>query len=384
MPTNLLVFDHMLVIDSYKALYKELIQKHNIDILAICPTYTIINFQNNSKIFSTIKNDERNWILNLSPVIPINPHRIFYNPLNLLKILRKKRWDAIYIVGEPEWFISAEVIILSKLSRKNVKIMVQTSRNIDFTISKFPYRFSNITRKIDFYVRRNCNALVCIGESTKESFNKSPFSFNHNKLYIHPWHIDVDFFKNRMHNKPNIKLTLGFVGRIEDEKGIINFYEAIKFIKEKVRIIIAGNGSKSEWLNLKIKDLGIEYKFIKDAKMENMPDIYSEIDILIVPSLTTNIWKEQFGRVIPEALSCETAVIGSDSGEIPYVIGDAGLVFKEGNTNDMLEKINYLLDNPEKLIELKRKGRERVIQKFSTVAVANNFVEILKDVIKGD
>ena len=55
------------------------------------------------------------------------------------------------------------------------------------------------------------------------------------------------------------------------------------------------------------------------------------MDVSVLPSLTRPNWKEQFGRTLAEAMSCETPVIGSDSGEIPHVIGDAGLIFKEGD-----------------------------------------------------
>ena len=47
-------------------------------------------------------------------------------------------------------------------------------------------------------------------------------------------------------------------------------------------------------------------------------------------------WKEQFGHVIIEAMACKVPVIGSDSGEIPHVIGDAGLIFPEGNDADFI------------------------------------------------
>lgn len=381
---NVLVFDHMLVIDSYKTLYKELIEKHDIDLLAVCPSYTIINFQNNKKIYSVIEDDEKNWLINLKPVFPMNPHRIFYNPLKLFGLLSNKKWDVIYISGEPEWILTLEITFLCKLLLSKPKIIIQSFRNIDFAETNFPYKFAILSKFTDLFVRRNAFGIICMGETIKQSYAKSSKSFLDTKLYVIGFGFDTKFFCKKNNQKLSSKVSLGFVGRIEEEKGIRTFYDAIKSIKEEVRIIIAGNGSRAEWLELQLKKLGIEYEFIKNAQTQDMPNIYSEIDILIVPSLTTKNWKEQFGRVIPEAMACETAIIGSNSGEIPYVIGDAGLVFREGNSEDLLNKINYLLNDPEKLIELKMKGRERVIQKFSVEAVANGFLNILDDVINND
>lgn len=48
-----------------------------------------------------------------------------------------------------------------------------------------------------------------------------------------------------------------------------------------------------------------------------MPAFFASIDVLVLPSRTTATWKEQFGRVLVEAMACQTPVIGSDSGEIP-------------------------------------------------------------------
>ena len=62
-----------------------------------------------------------------------------------------------------------------------------------------------------------------------------------------------------------------------------------------------------------------------------VPAVLRALDVLVLPSLTTPSWKEQFGRVLQEAMACAIPVVGSDSGEIPHVIGDAGLVTPEGD-----------------------------------------------------
>ena len=78
-------------------------------------------------------------------------------------------------------------------------------------------------------------------------------------------------------------------------------------------------------------DLGQHVVFLGRVGSTDMPAFFASIDVLVVPSRTMPTWKEQFGRVLVEAMACQTPVIGSDSGEIPHVIGDAGLVFPEGD-----------------------------------------------------
>jgi len=90
-----------------------------------------------------------------------------------------------------------------------------------------------------------------------------------------------------------------------------------------------------------------------------------EFDALVVPSETTPTWKEQFGRVIAEAFSMGLPVVGSDSGAVPEVIGDAGLVFPERNHKALAACLQSLIDNPELLRDLSAKGRARAMELFT-------------------
>ena len=91
-----------------------------------------------------------------------------------------------------------------------------------------------------------------------------------------------------------------------------------------------------------------------------MPDVYPDFDMLVLPSLTRPNWKEQFGRVLIEAMACGVPVIGSDSGEIPNVIGDAGLIFPEGNIPALRDSIAGLLVDPAAYARYALAGRSRV------------------------
>ena len=77
--------------------------------------------------------------------------------------------------------------------------------------------------------------------------------------------------------------------------------------------------------------LGHRFAIHQALPSERVPEFLSRLDALVLPSLTFPNWKEQFGRALTEAMACEVPVVGSDSGEIARVIGDAGLVFPEGD-----------------------------------------------------
>jgi glycosyltransferase involved in cell wall biosynthesis len=99
-------------------------------------------------------------------------------------------------------------------------------------------------------------------------------------------------------------------------------------------------------------------------------------DVLVLPARTTPHWKEQFGHVLIEAMACETPIIGSDSGEIPNVIGDAGLTFPEGDAEALVGAIRRLMRDEDLRRDLARRGRERVLQHYTHECIAQETYRI--------
>ncbi|HXR65614.1 MAG TPA: glycosyltransferase family 4 protein, partial [Ktedonobacteraceae bacterium] len=90
---------------------------------------------------------------------------------------------------------------------------------------------------------------------------------------------------------------------------------------------------------------------------------------------------EQFGRTLAEAMACETPVIGSDSGEIPYVIGDAGLVFPEGNAQELAARVRQLLNDPQLYATLATRGRQRVLDNYTQEQIARQTYEVYQEIL---
>jgi glycosyltransferase involved in cell wall biosynthesis len=102
-----------------------------------------------------------------------------------------------------------------------------------------------------------------------------------------------------------------------------------------------------------------------------MPGVLQGFDVLAGPSLTLPNWKEQFGRMLVEAMACEVPVVGSDSGEIPQVIGDGGLVVPEGNVEALRGALQQLHDSQNLRRSLGRAGRQRVLAHYTQRAIAS-------------
>jgi len=113
-----------------------------------------------------------------------------------------------------------------------------------------------------------------------------------------------------------------------------------------------------------------------------MPAYLNALDVLVLPSRTTPRWKEQFGRVIVEALACGVPVVGSDSGHIPRLINDigGGVIFPEGDIEALAESIDELLSNPGQREALGQRGRQGVLEKYTWRRVAQRLADVLLEI----
>jgi glycosyltransferase involved in cell wall biosynthesis len=113
-----------------------------------------------------------------------------------------------------------------------------------------------------------------------------------------------------------------------------------------------------------------------------MPGFYQTLDVLVLPSRRRPNWVEQFGRVLIEAMACGVAVIGSETGEIPHVIGDAGLIFPEGDVMALRDALTGLATDPERRAHLATRGRARVLAHFTQAQVAEATYRVYQAIVR--
>ncbi|MGO9977264.1 MAG: glycosyltransferase family 4 protein [Solirubrobacteraceae bacterium] len=173
--------------------------------------------------------------------------------------------------------------------------------------------------------------------------------------------------------------VVGFAGRLVPEKGLDTLIDAAAGLGG-VTLRLVGNGPLYDDLRARAVAQSVDLEIVTTVKHSDMAGAYAGFDVLVLPSLTTPTWTEQFGRVLVEALWCEVPLIGSDSGEIPWVINSTGggLVFKEGSAEALREAILHLRDSESLRRELGRRGRRSVQEQFSVEAVAGSFDDALR------
>ncbi|MDQ2714008.1 MAG: glycosyltransferase, partial [Chloroflexota bacterium] len=169
------------------------------------------------------------------------------------------------------------------------------------------------------------------------------------------------------------------------EKGLPLIIEALASLPSYCRAVLVGHGPLREDLERQAADLGVTDRVTFKAVVPSykVPDEMRQMNVFLLPSLTRPNWAEQFGRALVEAMCCGVPVIGSDSGEIPFVIGDAGLIFPEGNAQELAARVRQLLDDPALYTRLAIQGRQRVLENFTQEAIAKQTYELFVEMLAG-
>jgi glycosyltransferase involved in cell wall biosynthesis len=138
-------------------------------------------------------------------------------------------------------------------------------------------------------------------------------------------------------------------------------------------LLFVGDGASRDELARRAQESGVAARvtFQRAVPHNRVADFLNALDVLVLPSRTLPTrWSEQFGLVLAQAMSCGVPVIGSTSGAIPEVIGDAGLIFPEGDVNALRDCLIRLRDDAGLRAELRAKGRARVMANYTHERIA--------------
>lgn len=383
---NVLIAWHAAVEPAYRKLYAELALQ-GVRLMAVIPAYWTEGCRLQS--FREGPRDSRYEWITLNTVF-VDRIRAFMYP-NVFTLCRRVlgfKPDIFHIVEEPFSVSAAQFALIRDVFCPKAKIVLQSFENLD-VYQGFPFRYVQ-----DFNLKR-ADALVITPREGREIWERRGFK---GEMYTVPLGVDTEVFRplekteNAGGTMPfyvpnNENFNVGYVGRLLEEKGIDNLVDAVHLLKEmgrRVSLFIVGSGGLRKMLEERAAALGLSQnvQFIDKLEQRQLALFYRRVDALVLPSITTKGWKEQFGRVLVEAMACRVPVIGSSSGEIPNVVGDAGLIFKEGDAGELCKSLDRLIKDKELREQLALKGLQRVREMYAWTAVAKELVGIYKEVLK--
>ncbi len=295
-------------------------------------------------------------------------------------VIGREKWDFVHIDEEP--FNLATYHALRMCRSHGARAVFTTWQNL---MKRYPPPFNLFER----YVYQNAAGAIAGNGEGLDLLRRRGFR----KLAAHIPQLGVDPTVFRKQDAGGLRrklglggaFVIGFVGRFSPEKGVDTLIKALALLPEGCVLVLVGNGPERPRLEAMARAFGVSasVQWVPWVNSGEVTEYMNAFDVLVLPSRTRWNIKEQFGRVLVEAMSCETCVVGSDSGEIPSVIGDAGMVFHEDDERDLAERLRKLIGSPSVRETFRRDGRQRVLENFTYARIAADTVNFYRSICSG-
>ncbi len=211
----------------------------------------------------------------------------------------------------------------------------------------------------------------------------------HSNVVLMPLGVDLSIFKFDSTStiaddaSSGKLLRIGYFGRMVPEKGLHILLDSLALLEDKNwTLMLDFEGPRTEYTELildKLSKLGLISKvsFVSPKHIE-VPDFLLSCDVIIVPSMSSHSWSEQYGRIAAEAIAMNRMVIASSCGHLPDLIREAGLIFEEGDSLELSKCIASVQTDRGILVRYARLANNRKIE-ISTVkqaAIMHNSIAI--------
>lgn len=196
--------------------------------------------------------------------------------------------------------------------------------------------------------------------------------------------VDPDIYQPQARDSDDGQVVIGYIGRLVLYKGTGLLVKALRELPPECRLRFVGSGPDEDELRRLATSEGVlgRVEFLPAVSTAEVPGVLASMDVMALPSLTQPNWMEQFGRTLIEAMACGVPVVGSDSGEIPHVVGDAGLIVPEGDVAALAGALRRLAGDVALRAELSARGRQRVLERFTQEQVALKTVAVYEQAVQ--
>lgn len=290
-----------------------------------------------------------------------------------LLLTRKKVGTWVFFIGGDALLIP---MIVSKALGSTALLVLSGSSTK--TLESMGDSLAGITR---IAARVNCSLADRIIAYSPRLAEEWSFGRYANKVRIANHHF-LDFEAYGIHKNLGHRHELvGFVGRLSEEKGILQFMRAIAMATRrdaKLEFVIAGDGQLRDEIHQYIDKLGLGER----ARMtgwvphDDLPNLLNELKLIVIPSST-----EGLPGVMLEAMACGTPVLASPVGAIPDIVvdGETGFILADNSPMCIANSISSILKS-ERLEEIARKARSAVTTKFDYEKVVGDWESIINDI----
>jgi glycosyltransferase involved in cell wall biosynthesis len=305
-------------------------------------------------------------------------HVFFYG--RKLRSLLQGPWDLVHCWEEP--YILAGAQAAYWLPRQT-PLVYRTAQSL---IKRYPWPF----RQFEHYAMTRAVGWVCSGVQVAKALGSQPL-YAARPMRLIPLGVDTEAFRpdpaagvatrRELGWDDGGPPVVGFLGRFVPEKGLGLLTRVLDGLAAPWRALLVGAGPLERPLRAWAARHPGRARVLTGVRHDDVPRHLAAMDLLCAPSQTAPHWREQFGRMLIEAFASGLAVVGSDSGEIPHVVGDAGLVVGEADEAGWGAAVAGLLADPGRRAELGRRGRARARERFAWPVIARQHLDFFEKLV---
>jgi phosphatidylinositol alpha-1,6-mannosyltransferase len=306
------------------------------------------------------------------------PHLMWYGRLGAAL---DAPWDVVHCWEEPYILAGAQV---AQRTPREAKLVIASFQNL---AKRYPWPLSAFERT----AMARADGWIAFGETVHTTL-AARRGYEGKPSRVIPPGVDVIRFRpdadarrrvlDRLGWSPADRVV-GFLGRFVPEKGISHLLEALRSVTTPWRALFVGGGPMEETLRQFAAQHPGRVHVETGVSHDAVPHWLNAMTLLCAPSQTTAAWREQFGRMLIEAMACGVPVIASDSGEMPSVVGDAGIVAGERDVTAWTAAIDQLLGDETVRRTHAARGLERAHARFAWPVVARAHLAFFEMLTEG-
>jgi len=182
---------------------------------------------------------------------------------------------------------------------------------------------------------------------------------------------------------PHPGLAIGFVGRLVPERGLDLLFRACVGLAGKWSMTVVGTGPSQEELEQLAQRLGIAARisWLGALPRQAVEEIWPKLDCVVLPSRTTERWVMTGGKAALQAMAHGVAVVGTDSGALPELVGEAGRIVPEEDVPALAAILQEFYAERSECERLGSIGRRRVAEEFSDDAIARKLLTFWRTLV---
>jgi glycosyltransferase involved in cell wall biosynthesis len=284
------------------------------------------------------------------------------------------RYDVIVVPSHYAFHVLPCMFL--KLRRRGTRVVVYFHDILITTDNPMRTMLSTAHNLIGFFlVRLSADLIFAINESAKKRCLE--FGIKAEKIVMMSNAVDVTNLVRDISPKKTIEFDACFLGRLVKTKGVYDLLHAWKIIcckEPNAKLAIIGDGPEKEGINKLVKRIGIEHNvtlfgFVSEDEKYR---ILTNSKVYVFPS-----YLESWGIAVAEAMACGLPVVAYGLPAYKEVFEDKLVTVPLGDVDDLVKRVEFLLENPEAAREIGAKGREFIKRYDWNVVAERELSEII-------